>query len=740
MEALDGESTGDEHERCVAWRQQMAERHWGRQLLRATAGLALGTLLLMGALHVTAGQRSLRSNTDAVHMSEELFTVGVGQWHQEPNCYCGRDRRIGRTHRGVGAAKCQSLCLEEPLCVAYEMYKGGSDCTLRPKCPAPRPSSMGTLLVIHTERITGTRFPDDMPCIGIPDQTTVTKTTTVAGETPRFTTAERGGIVIKTTTPVPPLQPPTPAPTLAPEPTRPTPSPTPFVMPTLPPVTPPAPTPAPPMPAGPTTTTVPCNGPCSLYRPLEKDGPLPLPLPWGGTQVVETTTCAQALKLIVSQACEVEVLEQSAKRTCTSSPDTSQDSCRAWFAGVEKLSAGDAQAEVEKCSEASAALLEASAQRPVVQASTQEEERLCFACHITCVVPGNESQLAREVMGFAAPEPQQFGGSDGKLWEPDGTEKHCRPMKDGKVEDGALQKRRRREVHLWSEQDWSRFKAAVDKLKADGKYAEYAANFVQSLPGDQPDFARLQALPWLRQFLLAFETELQKVAQDCELTLPFWNPSLEASPAARATSKVWASNRLGGRPQCPVGKATCDDPEILHGTKCPATPKGWCLGDGLASGWKVEGEDDDRCQCVQRSPTLNSSLASYPVLLGTLLRHKDFSSFADALDAFSIGVRCGMLGTTSTMCDEKVAAWDPLFYLHQANVDMLFLLWERHRLEDGVVDASDFLGSHQLMTLYGEALAEMFGTFDAAQGCVMLPKSEPRICVSYDDTYDASLW
>lgn len=731
MEALDVDSAGDEHERCKNW-QQMAGQHWGRQLLRATAGLALGTLVLLGVLHVTTGQHRLRSNTVATEQSEALFTIGMEQWRQEPNCYCGRDRKIGRTIRGAGASKCQSLCLEEPLCVAYEMYKGGSDCTLRPKCPYPRPSSKGTLLVIHAERITGTEFPDDMPCIGVPDPTTITNTTTIASVTPRFTTKARGGIDVKPPTPVPPLQPTPPAPG---------PLPGPVTMPPFPPIpTAPSPTLASRVPAGPTTTTAPCKMPCNLYSPLEKDGPLPLPLPWGGTQVVETTTCAQALQLIVSQACEPEVLKQSAKRTCTSSRDTSQDSCRAWFAGVDKLSESDAQTEVKKCSTASAALLKESAQKHMVQPTTQEEERLCFACRITCVVPGNESKLAQEVMGFAPPEPAQSGVTSGDLWEPDGSEKHCRPMKHGKVEDGALQKRRRREVHLWSEQDWDRFKAAMERLKEGGKYAEFAKSFPQSQPGDSRDLARIQALPWLRQYLLAFETELQKVAQDCELTLPFWNPSLEASPESRAASKVWASNRLGGRPKCPVGKATCDTPTVTYGTKCTSTPGGWCLGDGLANGWKVEGEDPGHCQCVSRSPTLNSSLASYPVLLGTLFRHKDYANFSDAMDAFSIDVRCGMLGTSSTMCTEKVAAWDPLFLLHQANIDMLFLMWQRHRVEDEGVDPSVFYGTHQLMSLYGEALEEMFGTYDPAQGCVMLPKSEPHICLSYDDTYDASLW
>jgi len=162
------------------------------------------------------------------------------------------------------------------------------------------------------------------------------------------------------------------------------------------------------------------------------------------------------------------------------------------------------------------------------------------------------------------------------------------------------------------------------------------------------------------------------------------------------------------------------------------------VGDGLASGWKIDA-DGDRCRCVQRSPTLNSSLAGYPVLLGTLLQHKAYANFADALDAFSVDVRCGMMGTSSTMCTEKVAAWDPLFYLHQANIDMLFFLWQRQRREEGV-NPSAFLGTHQLMTFYGEALEEMFGTYDPAQGCMMLPKSKPRICVSYDDTYDARLW
>jgi len=299
-----------------------------------------------------------------------------------------------------------------------------------------------------------------------------------------------------------------------------------------------------------------------------------------------------------------------------------------------------------------------------------------------------------------------------------------------------VQRRHRREIHLWTDEEWEAFRGAVIAMKEGGQYSEYARIHLQGLPMDRRELGNLQFLPWHRRFLHDFETDLQIAARDCNLTLPFWNPNLEASTEALWSSVVWRPDRLGGRPRCPNGTIGCENPELVGGELCPGSLRRWCLQGGLAAGWQVNfgSGATGSCSCVHRSPEPWAALTSLPVLMGVQLGQEDFQSFSASLDQFLAAVRCGIPGRESTMCPDATSTWDPLFYLVQGNVDHIFALWQRTRLLSTGEDTSNCPGCDQLMTHYSVPLSEWFGQHDMESDCVLLPRSAPVSCVSYQDT------
>mmetsp|Transcript_67714 Transcript_67714/g.187770 ORF Transcript_67714/g.187770 Transcript_67714/m.187770 type:complete len:306 (+) Transcript_67714:1-918(+) len=304
-------------------------------------------------------------------------------------------------------------------------------------------------------------------------------------------------------------------------------------------------------------------------------------------------------------------------------------------------------------------------------------------------------------------------------------------------------------------------------MKSNGNYGKFAQEFLRRQPDDQPELALLQSLPWARRFLLDFETALQSAAGDCDLTLPFWSASLEASTDAIWNSIVWAPERLGGRPTCHgggvaipavgrrlTGGASCARPAVVGGTRCEGDPDSWCLGNGLAAGWSMEADDveDDEsgdnetdnlggCSCIHRSPNLNASLISHPVLFRVLSVTTDLTSLSKQLGAFSAALHCEVVGPKSTLCSPRESAWDPLFYLLHTNIDQLFLNWQRYRSAKYGEDTTSCTGCTQLLTHYGQPISDMLGDLGSNDlKCVLLPKSAPTICLSYQESFSPDKW
>lgn len=658
----------------------------------------------------------------------------IPRYEQALDCYCGRDGKIGSTYRGVGKQRCQELCIAEPKCVAFEMYRGGDDCTLRPHCPDPRMSEIGTFLVLFAHRNNGSLFPSDlaMMCSGPSSAPTlppsgllpmVTAAPSSSSPPPTTTSSSsstegsvtvpvdvgrvaRGGRESTTTSGIG---------------------------------------------AGGTTYYIdwskvrggrpaarsPSTTP--LYRIQEgsSDALLPSP-PFGGTRVVQSETCSEAFDMLWSEGCEVDHLLWQFKRTCEGSGlQDWEKACKSWFgAGITGNAEVD-DASVEECTNNAKRIEEKEWLGTYAAPTSAEEGNVCFGCtSVTCIVSASYSGPALTFDGnLPTPSPTVPPTPMGH-WSPDGSVNHCRPTQGGQV--SGPQKRVRREVHLWTDQEWLKFENAIQIMKHNGRYAAFANNFTRRLAPELPEFTLLQSLPWIRRFLLDFETEVQVAVKDCDVTLPFWTASLEASPAAFQNSIVWSATRLGGKPLCANGGPPCDKPAVSGGQQnCPSEPSVYCLGNGIASGWLVEGPTED-CACVHRSPSLQASLVTQPTLFRFLGGAADLMSISSRLGSLAAYMLCQVAGADSTLCTPKLAAWDPLFFLLQADLDRLFLKWQRYRAYKHMEDTTNFPGCEQLLTLYGQPIAEMLGNFETASRgeYIELPKSNPTVSVAYQEAYD----
>ncbi len=97
----------------------------------------------------------------------------------------------------------------------------------------------------------------------------------------------------------------------------------------------------------------------------------------------------------------------------------------------------------------------------------------------------------------------------------------------------------RKDANTLSSAERAEFVNAVKILKSTGIYDQFVlrhANAIMSAIHRAPAF-----LPWHRRFIWDFEKELQRVSQNPDLGLPYWN-----WPSGGATASMWDADFLGG--------------------------------------------------------------------------------------------------------------------------------------------------------------------------------------------------
>ena len=97
----------------------------------------------------------------------------------------------------------------------------------------------------------------------------------------------------------------------------------------------------------------------------------------------------------------------------------------------------------------------------------------------------------------------------------------------------------RKDANTLSSAERAEFVNAVKILKSTGIYDQFVlrhANAIMNAIHRSPAF-----LPWHRRFIWDFEKELQRVSQNPDLGLPYWN-----WPSGGANASMWDDDLLGG--------------------------------------------------------------------------------------------------------------------------------------------------------------------------------------------------
>ncbi|MFI1091961.1 tyrosinase family protein [Streptomyces sp. NPDC020917] len=239
--------------------------------------------------------------------------------------------------------------------------------------------------------------------------------------------------------------------------------------------------------------------------------------------------------------------------------------------------------------------------------------------------------------------------------------------------------------HLTSSQR-TQFVQAVLELKEAGRYDKYVRLHAEYFASDGETGLRVAHMaptffPWHRQFLLTFERELQTI--DPGVSIPYWDWTVDRS----ATSPLWGPDFMGGN-----GRDS--DGQVMTG------PFAYRTGD-----WPITFG-------VTREPYLTRNIGrpDRPIVLPTKAELDNALAMGTYDTApwnsapSTMGFRNKIEGWTVSetkggYLHNRVHQWigghmiggaspnDPVFWLHHAFIDLIWIRWQRKHPGSGYLPA-----------------------------------------------------
>ncbi|KAI5778768.1 hypothetical protein EDC01DRAFT_673260 [Geopyxis carbonaria] len=198
-----------------------------------------------------------------------------------------------------------------------------------------------------------------------------------------------------------------------------------------------------------------------------------------------------------------------------------------------------------------------------------------------------------------------------------------------------------------------------------------------------------QFFAWHRYFLNTYE---QALRDECGLRIPhpYWDITMDAD--ALSDSPVWhAKTGFGGNGAYDPGALQPDIP-------LPPGTGGGCVQDGPFRNWRIHlarnntAAADDRCLNRSFGPVIAADWAG-KAREESVLAQKTFHDMVTdceggvSYENFGIhGAGHGMVGGTNA--DLFVSPSDPVFYLHHANMDRLWRVWQKADLKNRLYEVS----------------------------------------------------
>lgn len=170
-------------------------------------------------------------------------------------------------------------------------------------------------------------------------------------------------------------------------------------------------------------------------------------------------------------------------------------------------------------------------------------------------------------------------------------------------------------------------------------------------------------LPWHREFLVRFEQALQSV--DSSVSIPYWNWIYGGNAE---TTGLFQEDYMG-----PPGSGGASGREVEQGyfAENPNSfnPDGWKVSTQLHP---FIPSASLRTEALQRSSTLNPGMLPSADDLNNAMNQDDFGQFRINLEGVHNSIHMWVEGHMGLM----VSPIDPVFFMHHANLDRLWAIWQ----------------------------------------------------------------
>jgi tyrosinase len=263
----------------------------------------------------------------------------------------------------------------------------------------------------------------------------------------------------------------------------------------------------------------------------------------------------------------------------------------------------------------------------------------------------------------------------------------------------------------------TRFVEAVVELKRSGGYDKYVTVHAKYFAADGESGLRMAHMaptffPWHRQFLLVFERELQMI--DASVTIPYWDWTYDRS----AQSSLWDDDFMGGN-----GRDS--DGQVMTGPFAYGTGD-WPISYGVTREKYLTRNlgRPDRPLALPTRAELDDALAMGTYDAAPWNSAPATKGFRNKFEGWTVSE------TKGGYLHNRVHQWigghmtggtspnDPVFWLHHAFVDLVWVRWQRKHphtpyLPAKPLDARDpekgrVLSAHEPMPPFGVKPSAVF--------------------------------
>lgn len=248
------------------------------------------------------------------------------------------------------------------------------------------------------------------------------------------------------------------------------------------------------------------------------------------------------------------------------------------------------------------------------------------------------------------------------------------------------------------------FIQGVNCLAREGNWDRLSRSHTAAL---RPHHGTSSFLVWHRLFLATAEELMRECTGNPNVVIPYWDSGLDS--ASPQNSPVW--DHLGGN-----GNPNANIPGITGPSISNGVHFGNCVTSGpfasirLGNSERILSGVTNQRDCIRRR-FMNVQVLSTAQIEG--LMDRDFAEFSRAMeDTFHSRVHLFVGGDMSSV---RASPGDPIFYLHHANVDRLWALWQSRypvRASTYAGNTTQQISLDEMPEIPSQTVQDLFSTSD----------------------------